>query len=88
MEQSSKLEPYLLLVKNARGKAAADLIHRAISEPGVFAFSELTQFQGIKEVHNFSFRMLSVHVVIDPVQSPSKSCCSGHHMTLLTFEVT
>jgi COP9 signalosome complex subunit 7 len=44
------LEPFLLLAKSARGKAAADLIRRATSEPGLFVFGELLDAPGIKEV--------------------------------------
>ena len=49
MEQTAKLEPYLLLSKHAKGKAAADLISKATEEPGIFAFGELLEVPGVKE---------------------------------------
>ena len=57
MDQAAKLEPYLLLSKNAKGRAAADLIQKITAEPGVFAFSELLQVPGIQQV--CPFRSLS-----------------------------
>ncbi|GAA5967038.1 hypothetical protein JCM3765_003686 [Sporobolomyces pararoseus] len=46
----SKLEPFTLLAKSARGAGAANLISQAVSAPGVFVFSELLQIQSIKEL--------------------------------------
>lgn len=48
--EASKLEPYLLLAKAAKGRAAAELINRATSDPGLFVFGELLEAAGIKEV--------------------------------------
>lgn len=50
MEQAAKLEPFLLLAKNARGRAAAELVQKATQEPGIFAFGELAATPGVKEV--------------------------------------
>jgi len=50
MDQAAKLEPFLLLSKNARGRAAADLVQKATAEPGVFAFGELLEIPGIKQL--------------------------------------
>ena len=46
----SKIQQYLLLAKNARGRAACDLISKATSEPGLFGFSELLSVPSIQEV--------------------------------------
>ena len=50
MDQSAKLEQFLLLAKNARGKSAAEVINRATEEPGIYGFGELLDIVGIKEV--------------------------------------
>ena len=46
----STLEPFLLLAKSARGKAAASIIDWATQEAGVFVFGELLDMPGVKEV--------------------------------------
>jgi COP9 signalosome complex subunit 7 len=46
----AKLEPFLLLGKKAKGAAAAKLISEVTAAPGCYVFSELFQFDGIKEV--------------------------------------
>lgn len=46
----SKLEPFLLLAKSARGAGAAALIDQALAAPGVYAFAELLEAKSIKEV--------------------------------------
>jgi len=58
MDQAAKLEPFLLLSKNARGRAAADLVQKATAEPGVFAFGELLEIPGIKQVMRISIHGL------------------------------
>ena len=50
MDQAAKLEPFLLLAKNAKGKSAAEVINRATEEPGIYGFGELLDIAGIKEV--------------------------------------
>lgn len=50
MEADPKLQPYLLLAKGARGRALADLIVKATSEPGLFAFAELLDLPQVQEV--------------------------------------
>lgn len=50
MDQAAKLEPFLLLSKNARGMAAADVVQKATSEPGIFAFGELMDVPGINQL--------------------------------------
>ena len=52
MDQAAKLEPFLLLAKNAKGKAAAELINRVTEEPGIYGFGELLDIAGIKEVRH------------------------------------
>jgi len=47
---ASKLEPFLLISKSAKGAAAAKLILDAISAQGVYFFAELLDAPNIKEV--------------------------------------
>ena len=51
---SNCLEPFLLLAKNARGAAAAQLIKQVTEAPGIYVFGELLQLENIKEVGNNS----------------------------------
>ncbi|KAI0321474.1 hypothetical protein OF83DRAFT_1099364 [Amylostereum chailletii] len=46
----TKLEPYLLMAKSARGAAAAKLVQDATSASGVYVFSELLEMPSIAEV--------------------------------------
>jgi COP9 signalosome complex subunit 7 len=50
MEADPKLQPYLLLAKGARGRGLADLIVKATSEPGLFAYAELLDLPQVQEV--------------------------------------
>ncbi|KAM0790827.1 hypothetical protein ACM66B_004672 [Microbotryomycetes sp. NB124-2] len=61
----TKLEPFVLLAKSARGAAAANLIGQACAAPGVFAFSELLEVPSIHELqsseqYGASHRLLQV----------------------------
>ena len=47
---ATKIEPFLLLAKNAKGAAAAKLIENVTTAPGVFNFSELLELPNIQEV--------------------------------------
>lgn len=47
---ASKLEPFLLMSKSAKGAAAAKLVQDATAAPGVFVFSELLEMPNIQEV--------------------------------------
>lgn len=53
---SSKLEPFLLLAKSARGAGAAALIDQATAAPGVFVFAELTETKAVAEVSTGGYR--------------------------------
>lgn len=61
---ASKLEPFLLMAKGAKGAAAAKLIQDATSAPGVFVFSELLEIANIQELSKgeqaSSYRMLEL----------------------------
>ena len=46
----SPLEQFLLLSKNAKGAAAAQLIKQATEAQGVYVFGELVQMKNIQEV--------------------------------------
>lgn len=54
----AKLEPFLLMVKAAKGAAAAKLIQDATSAPGVFVFGELLEQSNVQEAR----RMIMVQV--------------------------
>lgn len=47
---STRLEPFLLLAKSARGAGAASLIDQVTAAPGVYAFAELLDTKAIAEV--------------------------------------
>ncbi|KAJ3055974.1 hypothetical protein HK097_008583 [Rhizophlyctis rosea] len=47
---SSRLEPFVLLAKSAKGMACAKLIQDALSAPGVFVFSELLETPSVQEL--------------------------------------
>jgi hypothetical protein len=49
-KHSSKLEPFLLMAKSAKGAAAARLIEDATTAPGVFVFGELLELGNMQEV--------------------------------------
>lgn len=46
----TKLEPFLLLAKSAKGAAAAKLVHEATAAPGCYVFAELAECEGVREV--------------------------------------
>lgn len=50
MDNTAKVEQFLLLAKNARGLALADLIGKATAEPGLFTFGELISLPATQEV--------------------------------------
>lgn len=66
MDQTTKLEPFILLSKNAKGKAAADLIRKVTEDPNIYAFGELLGIPGIREVRQspsivYCLRKYSIH---------------------------
>ena len=60
LNASTKVEPFLLMAKSARGAAAAKLIQDATSAPGVFVFSELLDIPSIQEVRSVQLRSYRV----------------------------
>lgn len=50
MNQTSKIEPFVLMSKSAKGAAAAKLVQDATSAPGLFVFAELLDVPNIQEV--------------------------------------
>ena len=46
----SKVEPFLLLAKSARGAGAAKLVEQATAAPGVYVFGELLNVPSLIEV--------------------------------------
>ena len=60
LNASTKVEPFLLMAKSARGAAAAKLIQDATSAPGVFVFSELLDISSIQEVRSAQLRSYRV----------------------------
>lgn len=69
MEADPKLQPYLLLAKSARGRGLADLIVKATSEPGLFAFAELLDLAQVQEVRS-SCGSVSERSPLRPLHSP------------------
>jgi len=58
---NAALEQFVLLVKNVRGAAAAELIKQVTEAPGVYVFGELLDMPNIKEVSvSYLFRTFSV----------------------------
>ena len=49
MAPPEALQPFLLLAKSARGRAAAAVVSDATAAPGVFAFGELLDMPNVKE---------------------------------------
>ncbi|KAJ2928578.1 hypothetical protein H1R20_g8498, partial [Candolleomyces eurysporus] len=47
---SAKLEPFLLMVKSAKGAGAAKLVQDATAAPGVLVFSELLEMPNVQEL--------------------------------------
>lgn len=50
MESDAKIEQFVLLAGSTRGLALVELIKRATSEPGLFAYGELIDLPAIQEV--------------------------------------
>ena len=50
MATDVRLQQYILLSKGARGRAVAELINKATSEPGLFCFGELIDAPSVNEV--------------------------------------
>lgn len=48
--EDAKIQQFLLLAKGARGRGLADLIAKAIAEPGIFSFGELLDVPSVAEV--------------------------------------
>ncbi|GAA5946948.1 hypothetical protein JCM10213_002909 [Rhodosporidiobolus nylandii] len=64
---NSKLEPFVLLAKSARGSGAAALVSQAVGAAGVFVFSELLEQSSIKDLeksdneqHRAQYRLLEL----------------------------
>ncbi|KAI8816070.1 uncharacterized protein EV422DRAFT_501661 [Fimicolochytrium jonesii] len=49
---SARLEPYLLLAKNAKGAAAVQLITDVLNAQGVYVFSELLEMSSVLDLAN------------------------------------
>lgn len=58
------MDQYLLLAKGARGRAVVDLIHRAVSDPAVFAFGELLDVQSVREVSHPNDGLAAYHASV------------------------
>lgn len=50
MQTDAKMQQYLLLAKSARGRAAAELVMKATSEPSLYAYGELLDMASVREV--------------------------------------
>jgi COP9 signalosome complex subunit 7 len=50
MDSEGKIQQFLLLGKSARGRSCVEIITKATSEPGIFAFGELLELPNVQEV--------------------------------------
>jgi COP9 signalosome complex subunit 7 len=50
MENDAKIQAFLLLGKNVKGRSCAELIAKATSEPGLYNFGELWDLPGVQDV--------------------------------------
>ncbi|KAK9838649.1 hypothetical protein WJX74_000603 [Apatococcus lobatus] len=50
MESEAQLEQFCILAKGTKGRAIADLIQRATSQPSIFTFGELLDIPSVKEL--------------------------------------
>lgn len=50
LTEGAALQPFVLLAKNAKGKAAAALIQQVLSAPNVYVFGELLEMQNMQQV--------------------------------------
>jgi hypothetical protein len=53
MDASASLESFCLLAKNARGRAAVQIIQEATAAPGLFAFGELLDMPNVQQVRSY-----------------------------------
>jgi COP9 signalosome complex subunit 7 len=60
---ATKLEPFLLMSKSAKGAAAAKLVQDATSAQGVYFFAELLDAPNIKQVR-LDQSLLTLYVAI------------------------
>lgn len=62
----TKLEPFLLMAKSAKGAAAAKLVQDATAAPGVYVFSELLAHPSVQEasLHILAFESLDCHLIV------------------------
>jgi len=51
----TSLESFCLLAKNARGRAAVQIIHEATAAPGLFAFGELLDMPNVQQLKEGEF---------------------------------
>ncbi|KAJ3261761.1 hypothetical protein HK103_004712 [Boothiomyces macroporosus] len=61
----SKIEPFILLAKNAQGAALAQLIQDALSAPGVYSFLELLETPNVQQLAghptlSYAFKQLEI----------------------------
>jgi COP9 signalosome complex subunit 7 len=63
LNSGAKLEPFLLMAKNAKGAAAAKLIADATAAPGVFVFGELLALPAVQDVR---LRVRDAEALLNP----------------------
>ena len=81
----SKLEPFLLISKSAKGAAAAKLVLDAISSQGVYFFAELLDTPNIKEVRRRNSPYAYPNRLIWPFQLASSEQHRAHYALLEIF---
>lgn len=68
MESEAKIQAFLLLGKNLKGRSCAEFIAKATSEPGLYNFGELWDLPGVQDV-----RCSRLHVARTPAPQLIKS---------------
>lgn len=63
MESEAQLEQFCILAKSTKGRAIADLIQKATSQPGIFTFGELLDIPNVKEVCMMCCRPIELQLI-------------------------
>ena len=77
---SDALQSFLALAKGARGRAAAAVVADATAAPGLFAFGELLDVQGVKEARSgCGLRAAEARVTDKAAACFACACAAGGH---------
>ena len=68
MESEAQLEQFCILAKSTKGRAIADFIQKATSQPGIFTFGELLDVPSVKEVCILYCRPSELQLILNASQ--------------------